>query len=705
MGYIEGGSMDLKGLNKEQLTAVKHIDGPMLVLAGAGSGKTRVLTNRIAYLIENGISSDNILAITFTNKAAKEMKEREYKLIGNDAKSIQISTFHSLGLKLLKENYSKLGYKSNFVILDSDDTLSVVRKIMKELNLNPKFYNARDIRNKISSAKNELLTPSQYAKMEFDQNIISVYEKYNKKLLINNSVDFDDLLILPIKLFREYPDVLKYYQDKYKYVLIDEYQDTNEAQYIFSKMLCNNHKNIFVVGDNDQAIYAFRGANYKNILNFEKDYPDCKVILLEENYRSTQNILDAANSVIKHNKMRKDKNLWCNNDVGSKVKYIKTDSDKDECAYVSDKIKELSKNNVSYEDIAILYRTNAQSRLIEEEMLKNGIPYRIIGSFYFYNRKEIKDLLCYLRLINNEDDDVSLLRVINTPKRGIGEKTIENISEYANENGLSLFNAINSGKELSFKNLILKMRSKCENLTLTQMVDVVLEDSGLKQDLINEKTLESEIRLENLEEFKSITKSYEEEYGVISLTDFLNEVSLVSDISEHQDSNNKVSLMTIHAVKGLEFDNVFIVGMEEGIFPHYNSINEGTMAAIEEERRLCYVAITRAKKNLWMLNAKKRMLFGNTQVNLPSRFMDEIDLRYIDIENNRTTIIDKMVVFNKEDKFRNEDVSYNIGDHVKHNEFGEGVVITVDKTLITIAFPHPYGIKKMMAKHKSITKI
>lgn len=697
--------MDLSGLNKQQVEAVRHIDGPMLVLAGAGSGKTKVLTSRIAYLIENGISTDNILAITFTNKAAKEMKEREIKLIGYDAKSIQISTFHSLGLKIIKENYARLGYKSNFVILDSDDTLTVVKKIMKDLNLNPKFYNPRDIRNKISSAKNELLDPEAYSKVEFDSNIIEVYRKYNKKLVINNSVDFDDLLILPIKLFREYPDVLKYYQDKYKYVLIDEYQDTNQAQYIFSKMLCNNHKNIFVVGDNDQAIYAFRGANYKNILNFEKDYPDAKVIMLEENYRSTQNILDAANSVIRHNKMRKDKNLWCNNDIGSKVKYVKTETDKDECSYVSEKIKEIHDNGVNYDEIAILYRTNAQSRLIEEEMLKNGIPYRVVGSFYFYNRKEIKDLLCYLRLINNHDDDVSLLRVINTPKRGIGDKTIENLTNVATEKGISLFEAIESGKELAFKNMILDMEKKCENLTLTEMVDLVLSESGMKDEYKGDKSLEAEIRLENLEEFKSITKGYEEEYGVISLTDFLNEVAIVSDVAEHQDSTNKVSLMTIHAVKGLEFDNVFIVGMEEGIFPHYNSINSGSIAEIEEERRLCYVAITRAKKNLWMLNAKRRMLFGNTQINMPSRFMDEIDSKYLETENNRTGIIDKMVNFVKEDKFRNEDVSYETGDHVKHDEFGEGVVISVDGSLITIAFPHPYGIKKMMAKHKSITKI
>jgi len=697
--------MDLNGLNKEQREAVMHIDGPMLVLAGAGSGKTRVLTNRIAYLIENGVEPFNILAITFTNKAAKEMKERVSKLIGAQASSIQISTFHSLGLRLLKENYSKLGYKSNFVILDSDDTLTVVKKIMKEMNLNPKFYNAREIRNKISSAKNELMSPSEFSKVEFDQNIIKVFEKYNKKLVINNSVDFDDLLLLPIKLFKEYPDTLRYYQDKYKYVLIDEYQDTNEAQYIFSKMLCNNHKNIFVVGDNDQAIYAFRGANFKNILNFEKDYANCKVILLEENYRSTQNILDAANSVIKHNKQRKDKNLWCNNDVGSKVKYVKTDSDKDECTYVSKTIKELRDNGVNYEDMAILYRTNAQSRLIEEEMLKNGIPYKIVGSFYFYNRKEIKDLLCYLRMINNPDDDVSLLRVINTPKRGIGDKTLENLGNIADINGTSLFEAIDSGKELKFKELILSMKDKCENATLTEMVDIVLNESGLKEDLASDKSLESEIRLENLEEFKSITKSYEEEYGVISLTDFLNEISLVSDVSEHQDGNNKVNLMTIHAVKGLEFDNVFVIGMEEGIFPHYNSINEGTLAAIEEERRLCYVAITRAKKNLWMLNAKRRMLFGNAQANMPSRFMDEIDMRYMETENNKTSLVDRVVNFRKEDKFRKDDVSLDTGDHVHHDTFGEGVVIMCDKTLVTIAFPHPHGVKKMMKNHKSLTKV
>ena len=696
--------MNLDNLNKQQKEAVTHIDGPMLVLAGAGSGKTKVLTSRIAYLIENGVNPRNILAITFTNKAAKEMKDRVVNLIGSSANYIQISTFHSLGLKMIKENYSVLGYDKNFTILDSDDTLTVVKKIIKEMNLNPQFYNAKAIRNKISSAKNELMSVSEFSHVEFDKDIVRIFEKYNSILKTNNSVDFDDLLVLPIQLLNN-SEVLDRYQELYKYILIDEYQDTNEAQYKFTKKLANKYKNIFVVGDNDQAIYAFRGANFKNILNFEKDYPNCKTILLEENYRSTKMILNAANSVIKNNKERKDKNLWSNNPEGNKIKYIQADSDKEEGSYISSKIKELNNNGVNYEDIAILYRTNAQSRLIEEEMLKNNIPYRVIGSFYFYNRKEIKDLLCYLRLINNPHDDISLTRVINVPKRGIGTKTMENLDAKSNELGISLFDAISDGKELSFKNLILKMKEKCENLSLTEMVDLVLNESGMKQELVNEKTLESEIRLENLEEFKSITKNYEEEFGVISLSDFLNEISLVSDMSEHQESKNKVSLMTVHAVKGLEFDYVFVTGMEEGIFPHYNAINDGSRSAIEEERRLCYVAITRAKKDLWLLNAKRRMLFGNTQTNLPSRFMDEIDPKYLEVENNRKSVFKKVNNFVKEEMFNKTDTEYQAGDLISHTEYGQGVIISVDKSIITVAFPHPYGVKKLMKNHKSISKV
>ena len=697
--------MNIDNLNDKQKEAVLYINGPMLVLAGAGSGKTKVLTNRIANLIDNGISPANILAITFTNKAAKEMKDRVFNLIGNDAYMIQISTFHSLGLKILKENYEKLGYDKNFVVIDSDDALTVIKKIMKDMNLSPQYYNAKNIRNKISSAKNELMDLQSFANLEYDKNIVKVYEKYLEKLKLNNSVDFDDLLILPIRLFREYPSVLESYQERYKYILIDEYQDTNECQYIFSKMLAKKYKNIFVVGDNDQAIYAFRGANYKNILNFEKDYPDCKTILLEENYRSTKTILNAANSVIRNNKLRKDKNLWSNNEEGELIKYIRNDGEKEEADYVAKEIKKLISEGVDPVDIAVLYRTNAQSRVMEEACLKNNIPYKIIGSFYFYNRKEIKDLICYLRLINNYKDDVSLLRVINVPKRKIGEKTIDNISNVALVNNSCLFDAINSGKELEFKNLILDLKEKCENLSLTEMVELVLDKSGIKQELENEKSLDSEIRLENLEEFKSITKNYEEEYGVISLDDFLNEISLVSDMSEHQDGNNKVSLMTVHSVKGLEFDDVFVIGMEEGIFPHYNAINEGTNSAIEEERRLCYVAITRAKKKLWLLNAKKRMLFGNTQVNPPSRFMDEIDSKYVDSEKRTTSLVGSVKKIVKENMFNNNDTDFNVGDMIHHTDYGNGIVTAVDKSIITVAFPHPFGIKKLMKKHKSISKV
>ena len=697
--------MDISFLNENQQKAVVHKEGPMLVLAGAGSGKTSVLTNRIAYLIEEGVSPANILAITFTNKAAREMKERVTKLIGADARYIQISTFHSFGLKILKENYEFLGYDKNFIILDSDDTLTVVKKLMKDLNMNPKYYNARELRSKISSAKNELITPEKFKKQEYDEKIVTLYKKYCQKLKAGNSVDFDDLLILPIKLFEISPSILTSYQERYKYILIDEYQDTNEAQYVFSKMISKKYRNIFVVGDNDQAIYAFRGANYKNILNFEKDYPDCKTILLEENYRSTKTILNAANSVIKHNKLRKDKNLWSNNEEGDKIKYIKTDDEKSEGDYVVKEIKKIAENGTSYDDIAILYRTNAQSRSIEEAMLKANIPYRIIGSFYFYNRKEIKDLLCYLRLINNPKDDVSLTRVINVPKRGIGNVTIANINARAEENNISMFEAITSGKELAFKQLIEELQASSENKTLTELVELVLEKSGLKKELSEEKTLESEIRLENLEEFKSITKNYENEFGEVSLDDFLNEISLVSDVTEHSEGNNKVSLMTVHSVKGLEYDYVFIIGMEEGIFPHYNSIMEGTNEAIEEERRLCYVAITRAKKKLWIINTKKRMLYGQTQVNAPSRFIDEIDDKYLEREKKTTSIFSKVTKINKERMYRTNDVDYNIGDNIRHEDYGEGVVTAVDKKIITVAFPLPTGIKKFIKNHRSITKI
>ena len=692
----------LESLNDYQKEAVLHKEGPLLILAGAGSGKTRVLTTKIAYLIkEYDVDARNILAITFTNKAAKEMKTRIEELIGKT--SIQASTFHSFGVKILKENCEKLGYKSNFIILDSDDSLTLVKKILKDFNLDPKRFSPYMIRNKISSNKNELIMPDDYKKFvynEEDDVVYKVYKKYQEILKQNNSLDFDDLLILPIALFKKNPDVLAYYQDRYRYIFIDEYQDTNYAQYLLTKMISAKYHNICVVGDNDQSIYAFRGANYKNILNFEKDYPDCKVVMLEQNYRSTKTILNAANSVIKNNKERKDKNLWSLKESNEKITYYKAADETDEVHYILKKVKELVANGVSYQDFAILYRTNAQSRVFEQELLKQNIPYRIIGSFYFYSRKEIKDLLAYMRLVYNPDDDLSLLRVINTPKRGIGNKTLRSLEEEASLYHTSLFQAINSGKELAFKELILTLQKDLEKMTLTEFVDNILEKTGMRRALKEEKTLEADIRLEYLEEFKSVTKMFESRVGEISLADFLLEISLVADSEEYKDDPNRLTLMTVHAVKGLEFSYVFLAGLEEGIFPHRNSMD--TLAELEEERRLMYVAITRAKDKLFITSAKKRMLFGQENIAVPSRFIKEIDPSLIDLEEkeNMFTSTHKRV-----NNFYDEDKIYNYGDKIKHEKYGLGVVIEVAGDFITVAFNKNVGIKKLLKNHKSITKV
>ena len=699
--------MNLDELNDRQREAVLYNDGPLLIIAGAGAGKTKTLTTKIAYLIEEkGASPYSILAITFTNKAAKEMKDRITAQIGTEAKKLTISTFHSFGLKLLRENYDVLGYDKNFVIMDSDDSLTVVKKILKDMNCDPKIYNPRAIRNKISSCKNEMTSPEmyeRYAVSDYEKVVQEVYSKYEKKLQKNNSVDFDDLLLLPIELFKKHPDVLARYQDIYQYILIDEYQDTNEAQYILTKLLSEKNRKITCVGDDSQSIYSFRGANYKNILNFEKDYKDAKTILLEENYRSTSTILDAANQVIKNNKMRKDKNLWTSRGKGEKIKYYRAYNERDEAQYVIRKIKELVKRNVEYKDIAVLYRTNAQSRVIEEEMLKENMPYRVIGSFYFYSRKEIKDLIAYLRLIHNSKDNVSLLRVINTPKRGIGLKTIENLTNKADELGISIYDAISSGKELEFKNTIEKLKDISNDLTLTELIDKVLDASGMKQELESEDSLESEIRLENLEEFKSITKTFEEREGLISLEDFLLEISLISDVEEYKDDPNRISLMTVHSVKGLEFNHVFVVGMEEGIFPHMNSLMENS--EVEEERRLCYVAITRAKDDLHLINARRRTLFGNEQINPVSRFIGEISKDLL--ESNVEDEIPKQQTekLKESEVFREEEVDYKVGDFVYHETFGTGKVVEVTNTLVSVAFKHPHGIKKLMKNHKKLSKV
>lgn len=695
--------MTLEGLNLEQQEAVMTTEGPLLVLAGAGSGKTKVLTTRVAYLIQNmGVYPEAILAITFTNKAAKEMKERIVGMLGPLGYQIQISTFHSFGLLILRENYERLGYKSNFTILDSDDSLTIIKKIMKDMNLDVKQYNPRAIRNKISSAKNELVTPIEYERIamtDFEEIVASIYEKYENKLHLNNSVDFDDLLMLPLTLFGQYPDVLKQYQERFQYILVDEYQDTNHAQYLLIKMISAKYRNICVVGDNDQSIYSFRGANFRNILNFEKDYQKPKVIMLEENYRSTKNILNAANDVIKHNKERKDKNLWTNNEEGFKLKYYRATDEKDEAFYVRKEIESLIQKGISLDKIAVLYRTNAQSRNMEESLLQANVPYKVVGSFYFYNRKEIKDLIAYLKLIYNHYDDISLLRCINTPKRGIGTKTIQNLTDKAMERGCSLYEAIDSGKELGFKQVIEKISIERETLSLTELVDAVLEQSGMRKELVSEKTIEADIRLENLEEFKSITKSFEERNGIISLEEFLMEISLVADVEEHKDNVDVVTLMTIHSAKGLEFDYVFLIGLEEGIFPHNNSIMESD--GLEEERRLCYVAITRAKKALWIMNARRRTLYGMDSMNPPSRFIAEINDDYIEkCFDERQSFIPRGHMVSSIDP----EATYEIGTHVIHDTFGRGIVVGVDKSILTIAFPHPHGIKKLMKGHKSIRK-
>ncbi len=697
--------MKIDDLNKQQQEAVLYNQGPLLILAGAGSGKTKVLTTKIAYLLEEcNISPYEILAITFTNKAAREMKARVEALIGSIARDIQISTFHSFGLRLLRENHAALGYEANFVIMDSDDSLTIIKKILKSLNYDPKIYNPKAIKNKISNCKNELISPSEYeryASSEYEKVINEVYEKYEQKLKQNNAVDFDDLLVLPIRLFREHPSILQRYQERYKYILIDEYQDTNEAQYILSKMISAKYQNICVVGDADQAIYGFRGANYKNILNFEKDYPNALSIKLEQNYRSTKTILDAANCVIKNNRSRKEKNLWSTKGDGEKITYYRAYDEKDESHFVSATIKKMMEAGKDLSTIAILYRTNAQSRVMEEELLKSSIPYRIVGGFSFYARREIKDLLAYLKLIYNVKDDISLLRVINVPKRGIGLKTIEKLTQKADEQQISLFEAIESGKEQSFKELILDLQKVSNTITLTELIDKVLETTGMKKELESEKSLEAEIRLENLEEFKSITKAFEEREGLVSLEDFLYEVSLVNDKDEYSEARDKVSLMTIHAVKGLEFDTVFVIGMEEGIFPHLNALMNASET--EEERRLCYVAITRAKEKLYVVNARRRTLFGKDQVNPPSRFLGEIDTSLMETNVNETKAAEKVV--HEKDVLREEDVDYAIGDYVVHDTFGAGKVVDVTNSLVTVAFKLPYGIKKLMKNHKSLTKV
>lgn len=688
------------GLNKEQLETVAHVDGPCLVMAGAGSGKTKVLTTRIINLIEEGINDYNILAITFTNKAAAEMRDRVRNMYG-DVRSF-IGTFHSLGLRIIRENYELCGLFNNFNIIDSDDVLSIIKKIMKNNNIDPKKFSPYAIRNKISFIKNELLSDAELDKFfntEFDKMVKNIYFKYQSILADSNVVDFDDLLAKPVILFREHKDILEKYQERYKYILVDEYQDTNPVQYKLTKLLANKYKNIFVVGDMNQSIYGFRQADYKNIVNFEKDYKDCKVIKLEENYRSTNNILNAANSVIANNKERKDLRLWSEHGDGVKVKYIRSYDERHEVTIVINEIKKLLENGYHRKDIAILYRTNAQSRVVEEGMLSNNIPYRVVGAYYFYNRKEIKDLIAYLRLIYNTHDEISLRRIINVPKRGIGEAAIKTLESTALLNNTSMFESLSTKKELEFKELIEDLIKDSNSMSLTELIDSIMEKTHMKEELELDKSLDSELRLDNLMEFKSITASFEEKEGCVNLGDFLNEISLIADLSEHKESDDEVTLMTIHSAKGLEFTVVFLIGMEEGIFPHANSLLEDN--GLEEERRLCYVGITRAKEILYLTNSKRRMLYGKDTMNPPSRFIDEIKSDYI--ERIDTIKDETQKIASSEMYIEGSNDDLNVGDTINHDTLGIGIILSVDGSFIEVAFKT--GIKKLMKNHKSIKKV
>ena len=683
----------LNNLNNEQKQAVMHMEGPCLVLAGAGSGKTKVLTTRIANMINEGIYSGNILAITFTNKAAKEMRDRISLVVENNYAFV--GTFHSFGLRIIRENVEKLGLTSNFTIIDSDDALSIIKKIMKEFDISTKEYSPSFVRNKISFIKNEMLSDAEVEKFLTsppEKVAAKVYFQYEKVLRKNNAVDFDDLLKRPVMLFLENEDILDKYQERYKYILIDEYQDTNEVQYKLVKMLASKYRNLFVVGDVNQSIYGFRWSNYKNILNFEKDYPDAVSITLNQNYRSTNTILTAANNVIKNNVEKKEVNLFSTYGDGVKIKYFRGLDEKDEVRLVTDEIRKLLNEGYTYNDFAILYRTNAQSRNVEDAILKLNYPYRVVGSYYFYKRKEIKDLLCYLRLISNHQDDVSLERVINVPKRGIGTTSIQNITTLANDNNTSMFDCLSKPKELEFKKLILDLTEEAKNKDLTELIDLVLEKSGMKKELENEHSLDADIRLENLMEFKSITENYQKDTGNVNLEDFLEDISLVADSQEHQELDNAITLMTMHAAKGLEFKVVFLIGMEEGIMPHFMSLESSS--DLEEERRLCYVAITRAKERLYITNAKRRLLFGTVNMNPPSRFISEIDDNLIEKQENKESLMNK--AFEKSKFYEGEAIDYKPGEVVLHASFGKGVVVDIDDRFVTVAFNKRFGVKKFL---------
>lgn len=748
----------LQGMNDKQAEAVLTTEGPLLVMAGAGSGKTRVLTHRVAYLIEEqGVNPWNILAITFTNKAAREMQERVGKLLGESARDIWVSTFHALCVRILRRDIDKLGYNRAFTIADTSEQRTLMKRICSELNVDTKKYDPRAILSAISNAKNAMQTATDYAALNshannpLNQIVAKAYVLYQKELEDSQALDFDDLIMKTIELFEKDPETLEYYQNKFHYIHVDEYQDTNDAQYQLVTLLAAKYKNLCVVGDADQSIYGWRGANMNNILNFERDYPEAHTVMLEQNYRSTQTILKAANEVIANNLVRKEKNLWTENGTGDKISYYRAQNEHDESQFVVSKIQaEISEHGYHYNDFAVLYRTNAQSRMIEETFMKSTVPYTMVGGHKFYDRKEIRDILAYLTLIVNPRDAMSFERVVNTPKRGIGPGSVDKLRQFANENGWSLLeaaqnvtlaNAISArirAKIEDFGRLMADLTKEADYLTITELTDEILTKSGYLQMLKAENDLQAQTRQENLEEFKSVTQEYDQKHGEDEgdnrqkLMNFLSDLALVSDQDDVDEEAPKVTLMTLHAAKGLEFPVIFLVGMEEGIFPLYRSLSNEK--ELEEERRLAYVGITRAKRKLYLTNAYSRMLYGRVQRNQPSQFVEEINDDLIKFENadssskaksmntpfakaaaQATTFTAQRRAHGLKYSAKQESTgtgadkkAWKVGDKVQHKKWGQGMVVSVNGSgndmELDIAFPNE-GVKRLLAQFAPITKV
>ena len=746
---MENENKIFKGLNPQQKEAVSCLEGPLLVIAGAGSGKTKVLTCRIANLLAHGVNPENILAITFTNKAANEMKSRAEKMIGETARKVWLSTFHAFCAKILRYEIEATGtYHRNYLIYDTIDTQKILSECIKKLNLDEERFN--HAANAISTLKNKLIDAAKFKEIiankadanDFERQLVNVYELYEKKMIEINALDFDDLIFVMVKIFKEHAEILEKYQERFKYILIDEYQDTNLAQYILTKYLAAKHKNICVVGDSDQSIYAFRGADLRNILNFENDYPEATVIKLEQNYRSTKNILAAANGVIEKNIQRKEKILWTENETGSKVTFIQCASDRSETNFVAKEIRRLVANeNFKYGEIAILYRINAQSRAFEEKLMQTDIPYIIVGGIKFYERKEIKDILAYLRLILNPRDDISFLRVINVPRRGIGPINLERLRAFAAERNISIFEVVSSRALLEqvplltpkckqklneFAQMLIYFSSAKKNLQVTALVKAVLRESGYLSALTEGEEgdkQENIARVENLGSFVNGTKEFDEANPGSNLEDFLNHVALVADIDSLDEENSRVSLMTIHSAKGLEFPVVFLVGAEEGLLPHSNSMI--STAQLEEERRACYVAMTRAKTKLYITAASERRTFGRTYEAHISRFVTEIPPEDMSSFSERTPVSNfKQTIDAAKNSAKtaakNSNVSmitptkistasavnWQVGDKVNHKKWGVGTVMAVDKDILTINFANPeIGEKKIKASIAPISKV